>query len=429
MHRAKFAWLVMHFGFWPRCRRWRLASPAPRAAVDATLARAHEILARHPLIDGHNDLRTYPRSANRRGARRRILHPTRAAGDTDLPRLREGGVGGQFWSVYIPSGADTAARGFARIQLEQIDIALRMVERYPRDLALALTADDIERAKTEGRIASLLGIEGGHATRDSLGCAARHYRLGVRYMTLTHFNGNDWRTRHRGGAAWRLSKFALESCARDEPLGMLVDLSHVSAETMNDAPTRRGAGHLLALERAGALADAAQRADSVLARLPKTAGVVMVTSSRCSTAGPAHADWQRLRKGDRHQARRSGIYDAAHAMLHVAHPEPRATLADVARPHRAHSRRRRHRPHRHRRGLLWLAVQHGDGTRRRAIYQRCRRTDRSRLYRLDAGSFRAAICWRAMRGAERVARPLQTTRRILRDDRAGGRRKPQPDKN
>ena len=126
----------------------------PAHAADAALEHAREFLARHPLIDGHNDL---PEVIREKGKPPRdvvaydLTKPT--AGDTDIARLRAGGVGGQFWSVYIPSPPEVGRKGFARIQLEQIDIALRMIERYPGDLALALTADDIERANAARKIA------------------------------------------------------------------------------------------------------------------------------------------------------------------------------------------------------------------------------------------------------------------------------------
>ena len=169
------------------------AAAETAGADDPALRQAREFLKKNPLIDSHNDLPAVIRESGK-PPRDVIAYDLnhRTAGDTDIARLREGGVGGQFWSVYIPSSAEVGKRGFARIQLEQIDIALRVIERYPDDLRLALTADDIEQANRDGRIASLLGIEGGHAIENSLGALRDYYRLGVRYMTLTHFNGNDW---------------------------------------------------------------------------------------------------------------------------------------------------------------------------------------------------------------------------------------------
>src|SRR5688572_1708732 len=141
---------------------------SPAHADDDALDQARAVLSRHPLIDGHNDLPMVIREGGKppRDVAAYDLN-ARTAGDTDIARLRAGGVGGQFWSVYVPSAPEAGVRGYARIQLEQIDIALRIIERYPRDLALALTAADVERATAEDRIASLLGMEGGHALDNS----------------------------------------------------------------------------------------------------------------------------------------------------------------------------------------------------------------------------------------------------------------------
>ena len=298
------------------------------------MEKAREVLARHPLIDAHNDLpyviresATAPRDVGAFDLRRE------ATGDTDIPRLRAGGVGGQFWSVYIPSGPDAGARGFARIQLEQIDIALRMIERYPEAFALALTADDIERASAGGRIASLLGIEGGHAIENSLGALRDYWRLGVRYMTLTHFNGNDWAdsateaARHGG-----LTKFGAEVVREMNRLGMLVDLSHVSVETMNDALDVAVAPVIFSHSNAQALSPTPRNIpDQVLARLRENGGVVMVSFiSLFAVQGDEHARWQ----ADFERA--TGLklghpdFEAAYEEYTKTHPEPRASIADVA---------------------------------------------------------------------------------------------------
>ena len=307
---------------------------AAESVPDVALARAREVLKAHPLIDGHNDL---PYVIRETGKPPRDVEAydltTRTAGDTDIPRLREGGVGGQFWSVYIPSGADTAARGFARIQLEQIDITLRMVERYPRDLALAFTADDIDRASAQGRIASLLGIEGGHAIENSFGALRDYYRLGVRYMTLTHFNGNDWAdsateaARHGG-----LTAFGVEVVREMNRLGMLVDLSHVSVETMNDALDAAEAPVIFSHSNAQSLSPTPRNVpDAVLARLPKNGGVVMVSFiSLFNVQGQGHADWQAAFEKATGVKLGDPEYDAAREKYTAAHPEPRAKLSDVA---------------------------------------------------------------------------------------------------
>ena len=309
--------------------------PREARAEDPALAHARELLKKHPLIDGHNDLPAVIRESGKppRDVAAYDLN-RRTAGDTDIGRLREGGVGGQFWSVWIPSLPDVGKRGFARIQLEQIDIALRLIERYPDDLRLALTAEDIEQANAAGRIASLLGIEGGHAIENSLGALRDYYRLGVRYMTLTHFNGNDWADsateapRHGG-----LSKFGEEVVREMNRLGMVVDISHVSTDTMNDVLDMAEAPVMFSHSSALALTQSPRNVpDSVLSRLPKNGGVVMVDFiSEFSVIGPEHGQWRAgfeaatgsIKLGD-------ARYDAAVKKYSVDHPEPKATTQDVA---------------------------------------------------------------------------------------------------
>jgi membrane dipeptidase len=308
---------------------------APRAhADDAALLHAREFLKQHPLIDGHNDL---PEVIREKGKPPRdiaaydLTRPT--AGDTDLARLRAGGVGGQFWSVYIPSAPEVGKKGFARIQLEQIDIALRIIERYPNDLALALTADDVERANAAGRIASLLGIEGGHAIENSLGALRDYYRLGVRYMTLTHFNANDWADsateppRHDG-----LTKFGVEVVREMNRLGMLVDLSHVSAATMNDALDVTEAPVIFSHSTALALTPSPRNVpDAVLARMRKNGGVVMVNFiSQFTVQGEAHLRWQEDFARETGARLADTDYDKKLEKFTAVHPEPRATIKDVA---------------------------------------------------------------------------------------------------
>lgn len=302
---------------------------------DPALRHAREFLEKNPLIDGHNDL---PAVIRESGTPRRDVIAydlnRRTAGDTDIGRLREGGVGGQFWSVYIPSSADVGKRGFARIQLEQIDIALRIIEQYPGDLRLALTADDIEQADRDGHIASLLGIEGGHAIENSLGALRDYYRLGVRYMTLTHFHGNDWAdsatedARHGG-----LTKFGVEVVREMNRLGMLVDISHVSPETMIDVLDVAEAPVIFSHSGAKAVTPHVRNVpDEVLRRLPANGGVVMVDFiSQFNVTGAAFSEWQAafaaasggVKLGD-------ASYDEENAKYATIHPEPKATIQDVA---------------------------------------------------------------------------------------------------
>jgi membrane dipeptidase len=244
---------------------------------DAALERARRVLRAHPVIDGHNDLPwairesvDAPRDVEAYDLR------SRAKGNTDFERLREGGVGGQFWSVYVPAGLPT---GSARTQLEQIDIARRMIARYPDRLALATTAGEAERAMKGGRVASLLGMEGGHAIENSLGALRAYYDLGVRYMTLTHGKTIDWAdsatdTARHGG----LTRFGEEVVREMNRLGMLVDLSHTSEETMEDALRVSEAPVIFSHSSARAVCDHPRNVpDSVLSKMNANGGVVMVT--------------------------------------------------------------------------------------------------------------------------------------------------------
>src|SRR5262245_19901631 len=167
-----------------------VAAPPAIAQQDPVLARARKVLRKHPVVDGHNDLPWQIREVTGiPGDVEAYDLRKRTSGATDLERLREGGVGGQFWSGYIPA---EAKGDFVRTQLEQIDVARRVVARYPRDLVLTGTADEMERAMKAGRIASLLGVEGGHAVENSLPALRTFYDLGVRYLTLTHTKTLDW---------------------------------------------------------------------------------------------------------------------------------------------------------------------------------------------------------------------------------------------
>jgi membrane dipeptidase len=249
--------------------------PAPR---DAALRHARRLLARHPVIDGHNDLPwTIRNDAKARGnvAAYDLRRPTR--GDTDLARLKAGGVGGQFWSVYIPG--DLTGGRFARTQLEQIDIARRVIERYPERLQPAFSAADVERARARGRIASLLGIEGGHAIEGSLGALRAYYDLGVRYMTLTHNVTLDWAdscndVRRHGG----LTDFGRDVVREMNRLGMLVDLAHTSPEVMGHALDVSEAPLISSHSSCRALTDVTRNfPDTILRRLPKNGGVIMIT--------------------------------------------------------------------------------------------------------------------------------------------------------
>jgi membrane dipeptidase len=231
------------------------------------------------LIDGHNDLPWRLRSDFGSSLEKCDITQLHAPDklQTDIPRLRQGGVGGQFWSVYVP--AETMQAGTAlRDTLEQIDLVHQIVARYPETFELALTADDVERIHRSGKIASLIGVEGGHSIQDSIGALRQLYRLGARYMTLTHSDTLSWadaatdEAKHGG-----LSPFGEEVVREMNRLGMLVDISHVSPETMKDALRVSRAPVIASHSSAYAIAQHARNVpDDVLELIGRNGGVVMV---------------------------------------------------------------------------------------------------------------------------------------------------------
>jgi membrane dipeptidase len=269
------------------------------------VAHARDLLRDHPLIDGHNDLpwtiRTSPVANGEVGRYSLELAPP--PGQTDLPRLRQGGVGGQFWSVYVPG---EPASGLARMQLEQIDLARRMIAAHPRDLALSWSAADVADAVARGRIASLLGMEGGHVLEGSLGALRAFHELGARYMTLTHNTSNDLAdsatdaARHGG-----LSPLGREVVAEMNRLGMLVDLSHVAPSTMSDVLDVTVAPIIFSHSSARALCDVPRNVpDEILSRMPDNGGVVMVnfvagfiSPAAAAVLVPAIAEFGRVSAG------------------------------------------------------------------------------------------------------------------------------------
>jgi membrane dipeptidase len=304
------------------------------AQSDPALERARKILRSVPLIDGHNDLaweirssKTAPRDVAAYDLR------GRAPGHTDFERLRAGQVGAQFWSIYVPG--EVKDSGFARIQLEQFDIARRTIARYPDRLALALSAADIEREFKRGRIASLLGMEGGHVIENSLGALRAYYNLGARYLTLTHNVTLDWAdaaadsARHGG-----LTEFGREVVREMNRMGMLVDLSHVSPGVMSDALDVAEAPVIFSHSSARALTDHVRNVpDSILQRLPKNGGVVMVTFVPAFVSQEV-ADWEEVanEESKRLEAVTSDTVERRRLSDQwlAAHPRPPATLAQVA---------------------------------------------------------------------------------------------------
>ena len=310
----------------------------PLAAQTDVDARVERILREVPLIDGHNDLpmQFRERVENRVAALdiRQDQSKLEKPLHTDIPRLRAGHVGAQFWSVYVPAtlkGADAVQQ-----VLEQIDVVHRMDAMYPDTFALALTADDIVRIHKSGRIASLIGMEGGHSINNSLGVLRQMYAAGARYMTLTHSLNNDWadsatdNPKNNG-----LSDFGKQVVAEMNRLGMLVDLSHVSAKTMQDVLDVSAAPPVFTHSSARALTDHARNVpDDVLARLKQTDGVVMVTWVPGFVSEKVRA-WSA--EQDAVEARLKSLYsgqpDKVKAELKAwmdANPRPKATLGDVA---------------------------------------------------------------------------------------------------
>jgi membrane dipeptidase len=323
-----------------------LLTPAalpPLAAQDPHLEKARRVLEAVPLVDGHNDLPWYIRDDVRQSPRDVEAYDLRqrTPGNTDLARLKRGMVGGQFWSVYIPG--EYRDSGYARVQLEQIDIARQVIAKYP-ELQPALTAQDIWTAHAAGRVGSLLGMEGGHAIENSLGALRAYYALGVRYMTLTHNVTLDWadaamdEARHGG-----LTPFGEEVVREMNRLGMLVDLSHVSPGVMSDALTVSEAPVIFSHSSARALANVPRNVpDSILARLPRNGGVVMVTfvPGFLSQALVDHTARRGAHQTDLRQRLGNDSAGIARALSDWdgANPAPRATLGDVA-DHIEHVRR------------------------------------------------------------------------------------------
>jgi len=247
----------------------------PAASRDSLLERARKLHRAVAMIDTHNDLPEMLRE--RANNDLSLMNPEQPLPDidTDLPRLKQGLVGGQFWSAYVP--ASFVDKGGATYALEQIDVIRRMTAQSST-LAWATTADEIVRAHARGKIASLIGIEGGYAIENSLANLRMFYELGVRYMTLTHGGNTAWADaatespKHDG-----LTRFGEEVVKEMNRLGMMVDLSHVSDATMEDALRVSEAPVIFSHSSARALADHVRNVpDGVLARMPQNGGVVMV---------------------------------------------------------------------------------------------------------------------------------------------------------
>ena len=327
-------------------RPWRLLLPLlllpaalvlPSAATsdDAFLARAKALHGKVPLIDGHND---YPWALRERVPSLDLaaldIRGPRPALMTDIPRLRAGGLGAQFWSVYVP--ASYQGQTAVRATLEQIDIVHRMVQRYPQDFELARTAEDVERIFRAGRIASLIGVEGGHSIDSSLGTLRMLRALGAAYMTLTHTSTLPWADSATDAAVHGgLTAFGELVVAEMNRLGMLVDLSHVSPDTMADAIRVSQAPVIFSHSCARALSDVPRNVpDDILRQLRTNGGVVMIAFAPSFLApdGGAYysavlAEMKRLEQAyPNDSAERKKQMDAFTQL----HPGPKATLAMAA---------------------------------------------------------------------------------------------------
>ena len=314
-----------------------LANFAPAQQPDPMLERARRLLRDVPVIDGHNDYPWEVRQKAKMDLAALDLRQPQPSIMTDFARLAAGGVGGQFWSVYVPSPAPGTDPSDSVTQtLEQIDIVHRMVARYPERLALALTADDIERAQRQNRIASLIGMEGGHSIDSSLAVLRTMHRLGARYMTLTHSLNVPWADAATDSAKLDgLSPFGEQVVQEMNRLGMLVDLSHTSPATMADALRVTTAPVIFSHSSARALTDVPRNVpDDILRLLPENGGVVMVTFVPGFVSEPV-AEYGRREAAERARlAAEPGATPESTAQAisawRSANPAPRASLIDVA---------------------------------------------------------------------------------------------------
>jgi membrane dipeptidase len=299
----------------------------------ADLAAARALLSRHPILDGHNDLPWTLRVGEGLSLDRTDLAAPVPSTQTDLPRLAAGGVGAQFWSVFVP--ADLAGEVAVTTTLEQIDLVHEMIGRYPDAMELALTAADVERIMAAGKVASLIGAEGGHSIGSSLGTLRALYALGVRYMTLTHNRNVPWADSctdepvHGG-----LTGFGREVVREMQRIGMLVDLSHVSPDTMRDALDAAEGPVIFSHSSALAICDHPRNVpDQILARLAGNGGVCMVNFVP-SFVSQACRDWEREFAEDLERRgldeRSYPVHAAERPAWAAAHPIPAATLTDVA---------------------------------------------------------------------------------------------------
>ena len=312
---------------------------ALQAAPDAaTAARVDRLLSRAPVVDGHNDLAW--EITTRHGGRVEAVDLSRDTGrlghplQTDLPRLRKGGVGGQFWSVYIPASV-TGPRA-VELTLEQIDMVRRFVAANRQALEMAGTAADVRRIARAGRVASLIGVEGGHQINGRLSVLRRYHDLGVRYMTLTHARSLSWADSSTDvGVAGGLSLFGRQVVAEMNRVGMIVDVSHVSDATMRAVLAATRAPVIASHSNARAVASAPRNIPDDLLRLIGANGGVVMVNFYPAFLSDAWRAWDAARTAE---AKRLGVpadlygpkTPAVLSEWDRAHPEPRVTAATVA---------------------------------------------------------------------------------------------------
>ena len=309
-------------------------TPAEEPMPEDPVERAKALHAKVPLIDGHNDLPWQIRRKANRDVWSIDINEPQPDFHTDIPRLREGMLGAQFWSVYVP--ASMQGKEATRATMEEIDIVYQMIERYPDTFQLATTADEVEAAFAAGKIASMMGIEGGHSIDSSRGALRMFHLLGVRYMTLTHSRNIPWADSATDTMAVDgLTEFGNEVVREMNRLGMLVDLSHVSPATMRDALDVTEAPVIFSHSSALAVCNHVRNApDDVLERLVDNGGVIMVTfvpgyiSEETRLHGvKRNEERERLASmpGSTDESVAEGI-----AAWNEANPTPPATLAQVA---------------------------------------------------------------------------------------------------
>jgi len=322
--------------------------PVAAGAADDYQHRVDQVLLQTPLIDGHNDLpweirerfKSDVAAVNLASDTRNLpLAAEQAALMTDIPRLRAGHVGAQFWSVWIP----VSTQGFEAVQmtLEQIDLVKRMSAQYPADFAMAYSAADIRRIHKNHKIASLIGIEGGHQINNSLAVLRQMYDAGARYMTLTHTTNTPWADSATDSPAHHgLTPFGVEVVKEMNRLGMLVDLSHVSPDTMKAALAATQAPIIFSHSSARALDDHPRNVpDDVLRAVATNGGVVMVNFAPAYVSA-ARNHWEADEAAERTRFNSppyAGLYigqperaKAALAEWEAQHPRPVTTLSQVA---------------------------------------------------------------------------------------------------